>query len=154
LNGIEATRQIRKIDDKAIIIFITMHPDVAYAVEALRAGGSGYILKSSAGAEILEAIREALGGRVYVSPLINREVLQARMERTGDQVEAAPELTRRQREVLQLLAEGKSLKTVAAVLNISIRTAEFHKYRIMSQLGLHTNADLTKYAVKLGMTNL
>jgi DNA-binding NarL/FixJ family response regulator len=154
LNGIEAAREIRKINRKVKIIFLTMHKDPSYAVEALDAGGSAYILKSAAVAEILVAIREVLNGRVYVSPSINKEVLRVQMERTGRRDEAQTGLTPRQREVLRLLAEGKSLKEVAAALKISVKTVEFHKYRIMNQLGIRTNAEMTKYAVKVGVTRL
>jgi DNA-binding NarL/FixJ family response regulator len=154
LNGIEAARQIRKIDRRVKIIFLTMHPDVTYAAEALGAGGSAYVLKSSAGAELLEAIGEALSGGKYVTPAIDREVVRAEVQRTGRQDDLPGELTPRQREVLQLLAEGKSLKEVAASLKISIKTAEFHKYRIMKQIGVRTNAEMTKYAVKLGVSTL
>jgi DNA-binding NarL/FixJ family response regulator len=154
LNGIEAARQIRKTNRRVKIIFLTMHPDVTFAAEALCAGGSAYVLKSSAGAEILSAIQEAWSGRTYVTPSINQEVVHAQMERIGRRDGVESELTPRQREVLQLLAEGKGLKEVAAVLHISIKTAEFHKYRIMRHLGLRTNADVTKYAVKIGMTSL
>ena len=154
LNGIEAVREIRKINRKVKIIFLTMHADASYAVEALEAGGSAYILKNAAVAEILVAIREVLNGRVYVSPSINKEVLRVQMERTGRRDEAQTGLTPRQREVLRLLAEGKSLKEVAAVLKISVKTVEFHKYRIMNQLGIRTNAEMTKYAVKVGVTPL
>jgi DNA-binding NarL/FixJ family response regulator len=154
LNGIEAAREIRRINRKVRIIFLTMHADASYAVEALDAGGSAYILKSAAVAEILLAIREVLNGRVFVSPSINKEVLRVQMERTGRRDEAQTGLTPRQREVLRLLAEGKSLKEVAAALEISVKTVEFHKYRIMNQLGIRTNAEMTKYAVKVGVTHL
>ena len=154
LNGIEAARQIRKTNRKVKIVFLTMHPDVTYVAEALGAGGSAYVLKSSAGAEILEAIREALSGGIYVTPSIDREVVRVQMERAGRRDHVPTELTSRQREVLQLLAEGRSLKEVAATLNVSIKTAEFHKYRIMNRLGVRTNAELTRYAVKLGMAPL
>jgi DNA-binding NarL/FixJ family response regulator len=154
LNGIEAARQIRKINQRVKIIFLTMHADPTYAAEALEAGGSAYILKSSAVAEILLAIREALSGRIYVSPAIHSEVVRVQMERTGRHDEVQAGLTPRQREVLRLLAEGKSLKEVAATLKISIKTVEFHKYRIMNQLGIRTNAEMTKYAVKLGVSPL
>jgi DNA-binding NarL/FixJ family response regulator len=154
INGIEAARQIRKIDRRVKIIFLTMHPDVTYAAEALGAGGSAYVLKSSAGAELLEAIGVALSGAKYVTPAIDREVVRAQVQRTGRRDDLRGELTPRQREVLQLLAEGKSLKEVAAGLKISIKTAEFHKYRIMKQIGVRTNAEMTKYAVKLGVSTL
>ena len=154
LNGIEAAREIRKINRKVKIIFLTMHTDASYAVAALDAGGSAYILKNAAVAEILVAIREVLNGRVYVSPPINKEVLRVQMERTSRRDEAQTGLTPRQREVLRLLAEGNSLKEVAAALRISVKTVEFHKYRIMNQLGIRTNAEMTKYAVKVGVTHL
>jgi len=154
LNGIEAAREIRKINRKVRIIFLTMHADPSYAVAALDAGGSAYILKSAAVAEILVAIREVLNGRVYVSPSVDKEVLRVQMERTGRRDDAQTGLTPRQREVLRLLAEGKSLKEVAASLKISVKTVEFHKYRIMNQLGIRTNAEMTKYAVKVGVTHL
>ena len=154
LNGIEAAREIRKINRRVRIIFLTMHADPSYAVAALDAGGSAYILKSAAVAEILVAIQEVLNGRVYVSPSINKEVLRVQMERIGKRDEAQTGLTPRQREVLRLLAEGKSLKEVAAALKISVKTVEFHKYRIMNQLGIRTNAEMTKYAVKVGVTHL
>ena len=154
LNGIEAAREIRKINRKVRIIFFTMHADPSYAVEALDARASTYILKSAAVAEILVGIREVLNGRVYVSPSIDKEVLRVQMERTGRRDDAQTGLTPRQREVLRLLAEGKSLKEVAASLKISVKTVEFHKYRIMNQLGIRTNAEMTKYAVKVGVTHL
>jgi DNA-binding NarL/FixJ family response regulator len=154
LNGIEAAREIRKINRKVRIIFLTMHADPSYAVAALDAGGSAYILKSAAVTEILVAIREVLNGRVYVSPSIDKEVLRVQMERTGRRDDAQTGLTPRQREVLRLLAEGNSLKEVAAALKISVKTVEFHKYRIMNQLGIRTNAEMTKYAVKVGVTHL
>lgn len=154
LNGIEAARQIRKTNRKVKIVFLSMHPDVTYTAEALHAGGSGYVLKSSAGVELLEAIREALSGGIYVTPSIDREVVRVRMERTSRRGDGPAELTPRQREVLRLLADGKSLKEVAAILKVSIKTVEFHKYRIMNKLGLHTNAEMTKYAVKLGVSTL
>jgi DNA-binding NarL/FixJ family response regulator len=154
LNGIEAARQIRKINQRVKIIFLTMHADPIYAAEALEAGGSAYILKSSAVAEILLAIRQVLSGRIYVSPAIHSEVVRVQMERAGRHDEVQAGLTARQREVLRLLAEGKSLKEVAATLKISIKTVEFHKYRIMNQLGIRTNAEMTKYAVKLGVSPL
>ena len=153
INGIEATRQIRKVDRRVKIIFLSMHLDVHYAAEALGVGGSAYVLKSSAGAELLQAIGEALSGGVYLTPSINKEVVHTQMERTIRQ-DDVPNLTPRQREVLKLLGDGKSLKEVASILNVSIKTAEFHKYRIMKQLGIRSNAEMTKFAVKLGVSNL
>ena len=151
LNGIEAARQIRKIDRKVKIVFLTMHPDVTYASEALSAGGSAYVLKSSAGAEILEAIREALSGRLYVSPSINKEVVLIQMARAGRGNQ--PELTRRQREVLHLVSEGRSSKRMAEILHVSPRTIEFHRRSIMKMLALHTTAELVQYAIKHGIVS-
>ena len=152
LNGIDAARQIRKITRRSRVIFLTMHSEVAYAAAALNAGGSAYVLKSSMGAEILDAIGEALQGRNYVTPSIDRQEVLAQMGRAGRRDGVNLEPTPRQREVLQLLAEGKSIKEVAAALNLSSKAVEFHKYKIMKQFGLRNNAELTKYAVKLGIT--
>jgi len=151
LNGIEAARQIRKFNRKVKIIFLTMHPDVTYAAEALRAGGSAYVLKSSAGAEIREAARAVFSGRSYVTPSINKALVQAQMERPGRQDEVRFKLTSRQREVLQLIVEGRSSKEMAEVLHLSPRTIEFHKYRIMKELALRTTAELVQYAMKSGI---
>ncbi|MEO8034129.1 MAG: response regulator transcription factor [Acidobacteriota bacterium] len=147
LNGVEAARIIRKQKRPPKIIFLTMRPEVVYAVEALRAGGSGYVLKSSAGDQLITAIREVLDGRVYVAPLIAEPVMVAlRARGTNDHG-----LTARQRQVLQLIAEGRTPKEIGAVLNVSDRTVEFHKYRIMATLGLRTVAELVGYAVKRGI---
>jgi DNA-binding NarL/FixJ family response regulator len=153
LNGIEAARQIRKIDPKVKIIFLTMHPDVAYAAEALNAGGSGYVLKSSAGGRIVDAVREVLSGRTYVAPSIDRTLLKARMERAGRHDSVQFDLTARQREVLQLIAEGRSSKEIAEILHVSPRTVEFHKYRMMEALGVKSTAELVQYAVKHGIVS-
>ena len=154
LNGIEAVSQIRKFDSDVKIIFLTMHSDVTYATEALAAGGSAYVLKISAGEEILAAIESVLNGITYVTPSINPAVARALRDRQNHTSGPNAVLTNRQREVLQLLAEGKSLKEAADVLAVSVRTVEFHKYQIMRKVGLHTNAEITKYAVKLGITSL
>jgi DNA-binding NarL/FixJ family response regulator len=151
LNGIEAARQIRKANRKVKIVFLTMHPDVTYAVEGLRAGGSGYVLKSSAGAEIREAIREAQAGRTYITPSINRAVVQAQLQRPDSAAQC--ELTPRQREVLQLIAEGRTTKEMAEILHVTTRTIEFHKYRIMKALALRSTADLVQYALKRGIAS-
>lgn len=151
LNGIEAARQVRKINRKVKIIFLTMHPDVTYVVEGFRAGGSGYVLKSSAGAEIREAIREALAGRKFITPSINRAVVQAQLQRPDSPAQC--ELTPRQREVLQLIAEGRTTKEMAEILHVTTRTIEFHKYRIMKALALRTTAELVQYALKRGIAS-
>jgi DNA-binding NarL/FixJ family response regulator len=153
LNGIDAAREIRKRGIGAKIIFLTMHSDAGFAVEALEAGASGYLLKQSAAEELLAALREVLKGRTYVTPLIARDVFDTalRGQRAADRPSA--KLTARERQVLQLLAEGKSAKEIAAVLNVSTRTAEFHKYNVMDKLGLRSTAELTQYAMKHGLVS-
>lgn len=152
LNGIDAARDILAHHPESKIIFFTMHSEVAYANAALAAGASGYVLKS--GEELIKAIRAVLNGRTYICTAIVDAVKRAR--------EVSPNhgtanhgtidgLTGRQREVLQLLAEGRQVKEVAAVLKVSPKTIEFHKYRIMDVLGVRTVAELTRYAVKHGI---
>ena len=151
LNGVEAVRQIRKQGVKSKIIFLTMHPEAIYAVEAMNAGASGYVLKNEAGDELITAIREVLHGRTYVTPSLAEPVTHALQARRKNAQGTADRLTARQREVLQLLAEGRTPKEIAAVLNVSYRTVEFHKYRIMETLGLRTIPELAVYAVKTGL---
>jgi DNA-binding NarL/FixJ family response regulator len=148
LNGIEAGRQIRKTDQKVKIVFLSMHPDVVYVTEAIRAGGSAYVLKSSAGIEILTAVRHALQGKTYVSPSIDRAALDAQIKRERRPQHTPGNLTQRQREVLQLTAEGRNTKEIAEILHVSSRTVEFHRYRLMETLGLRTTAELVQYAIK------
>jgi len=151
LNGIDAARQIREDNLKVKIIFLTMHPEVTFATEALAAGGAGYVLKSSAGDELLTAIREATKERVYVTKSIADAVRRAASSRSNPWRSANDKLTARQREVLQLLAEGFYVKEIAARLNVSPRTVEFHKYRIMDELDIHTVAELGRYAARHGI---
>jgi DNA-binding NarL/FixJ family response regulator len=151
LNGIEAARRIRKIPHAPKIVFLTMHEDATFAKAAFRAGASGYVLKRSAPAEVMAAIQEAMRGRIYISPLVAGDLLNTLMEKHEHTERLKPELTSRQREVLQLLAEGKSPKQIAGLLNISVRTVEFHKYRIMVDTGARTLAELTRYAIAHGI---
>jgi DNA-binding NarL/FixJ family response regulator len=152
LNGIDAVRQIKKLDKQVKVVFLTMHPDVTYAVRAFEAGASGYVLKHSASSELLTAIHEAMKGRTYVTPMIAGELVQAYKGGTYRQAEEAQQLTQRQREILQLLVEGNSAKEVANLLNISPRTVEFHKYSLMSKLKLKSLSALIQYAIKHGFT--
>jgi len=157
LNGIDAARQLRKLVPDARIIFLSMHADPFYVTEAFRAGGVGYLLKRSAASELLFAIDEVMKGRVYVTPAVTKDVLKGvfgEAEASRRAPEKAPHLTPRQREVLQLVAEGKSIKEIATILDISIKTVEFHKSRIKDELGIHTTAELTKYAVSHGIASL
>ena len=150
LNGLDAADQLKALHPDIKVIFLTQNREPRYAVEAFRRKASGYLLKDSAASELTTAIREALQGRTYVSPLIAKGMLtHALNPEPGDA--GLRELSPREREVLQLLAEGKSMKEVAAVLDISPRTVEFHKYRVMELLGVKTNAELVQYAIKHGL---
>lgn len=151
LNGIEAVRQIKKTARDVRVVFLTMHADVSYAAKALEAGGSGFVLKTSAADELLTAIREAMKGRKYVTPALSTQVLEALGKRGSRPAESVETLTVRQREVLQLVAEGKTVKEIAGILHVSPRTVEFHKYRIMEQLGLRSTGELTQYAIRHGI---
>jgi DNA-binding NarL/FixJ family response regulator len=154
LNGIEAIRQIRKTERNVPVVFLTMHADATYAAKAFAAGGSAFVLKSSAGDELLTAMHEAMRGRRYVTPALSSQVLQDQAKLPDSRPRKSAEaLTTRQQEVLQLVAEGKTLKEIAEVLHVSSRTVEFHKYRIMALLGLHTTGELTRYAVKHGIVD-
>lgn len=154
MNGIEALRQIRLTDKKVRFIFLTMHPDVKYAVNAFEAGALGYVLKHSAPSELGVAIRNALRGKVYVTPLLAGEFIEGKKKGSQERHEETAYLTRRQREVLQLLAEGRSAKEIASLLNISTRTAEYHKYQMMKDIGMKTVAELVRYAVKHGIVSV
>jgi DNA-binding NarL/FixJ family response regulator len=151
LNGLDCTRQLHDTGCKAKILILTMHPDATLAQEALAAGASGYLLKSSPGSELKGALRDVLQGRTYLSPGVTRDAVEIMGRMTSIHEDVWARLTPRQREVLQLLAEGKSHKEVADILNISVKTAEYHKYSILDKLGLKTNAELVKYAVRHGI---
>jgi DNA-binding NarL/FixJ family response regulator len=151
LNGIEAVRQIKKVHPAIKVVFLTMHPDVAYAVSAFKAGASGYVLKHSAPDELITAIREALKGRTYVTPLIAGKLLHSYQSGSHSGTDTVLSLSSRQREVVQLLAEGRSAKEIAVILNISTRTVEYHKQQMMADLGIKTSAELVRYAVKQGI---
>jgi DNA-binding NarL/FixJ family response regulator len=151
LNGIEAALQLKKTDVEAKIVFLTMHQDVTYATKAFELGAAGFVLKHSAPSELVTAIREALAGRTYVTPMIAKDLMQAFRDGAAQRLAPAVELTPRQREVLQLFAEGHSAKEVASILRISPRTAEFHKASVMKLLGIHTTAELTQYAARHGI---
>lgn len=148
LNGIEAVRQIKKTDTDVKVIFLTMHPDVTYAVSAFEAGAMGYVVKHSAPTELTAAIRSVLKGKNYVTPLVGGEVMLNPTRGSRERREGSSHLTRRQREVLQLLAEGYQAKEIASILDISTRTVEYHKYQMMKDIGMKTVADLVRYAVK------
>jgi len=154
LNGIEAAAQLRDRGVKAKVIFLTMHHDVAYARRALAAGAAGFVLKHSAAAEVVTAVRNALCGQTYISPMIAGELLQSYREGEPGSGDTAERLTGRQREVLQLIAEGRSAKEIATILKISNRTAEAHKARILDTLGLRNTAELVQYAIHQGIISV
>jgi DNA-binding NarL/FixJ family response regulator len=154
LNGIEAARKLKEEGTRAKIVFLTMHPDPIYASRAIEAGASGYVLKHSASEELTAAIKEALRGGTFLSGALRSPALDEFTDETRRHVKATIELTPRQREVLQLLAEGKSAKEIGAILELSPRTVETHKYRMMDDLGLKTSAQLVQYAVKHGLVDV
>lgn len=153
LNGIEAARRIRKLLPSAKIVFVTQHVDRHYAQAAFQAGASGYVLKQSATSKLLTALQEVLRGRFYLSPELVKDIPEAFTRGNIDPSQLFGRgLTSRQREVLQLVAEGKSAKEVAAVMGISAKTVEYHKAAIMNELGIRTTAELTRYAIEHGLT--
>jgi DNA-binding NarL/FixJ family response regulator len=146
LNGLEAGRQIKQHYKTTKLVFVTMNEDPDLAAEAFRVGASGYLLKRSAASELTMAIREVMLGRSYITPLVATGLVGSLMH--FDEAKDGDVLTARQREVLQLLAEGHSMKQVAGVLNLTPRTVAFHKYRMMEQLKVKSTAELIQYAVK------
>jgi DNA-binding NarL/FixJ family response regulator len=150
LNGIDAARQLTQLVPESKLVFVTMHGDPTYVGEAFRAGAVGYLVKRCAARELVQAIRTVLAGRPYITPLVAADA-----PAMGTDPARAPgergRLTPRQREVLQLVAEGHSAKEIAAALTVSVKTVEFHKARIMEHLSLRTTAELTRYAVAHGL---
>ena len=147
LNGLEAARQLKALLPEVKIIFLTMNEDPDLAGEAMRIGAAGYLLKKSAASELFRAIQQAMTDKVYVTPQISRG-LRELFIRNPQRKQREKSLTPRQREVIQLLAEGRSMKQAADVLKVTPRTVAFHKYRIMEGLGLKTSAELVQYAIK------
>ena len=154
LNGLDAARRLRKLVPESRIIFLTMHADPTYASEAFDAGAAGYLLKRSAASELDDAIAAVLAGRRYLTPLVTGDALRSSVPRSVTVPPTLGRLTPRQREVLQLVAEGHSGKEIAARLGISAKTVEFHKASLMDRLGVRTASELTKYAVAHGVTQL
>jgi DNA-binding NarL/FixJ family response regulator len=154
LNGIDAMAQLRKDNADIKVVFLTMHHDPAYARRALEAGASGFVVKHSAPAELIMAIQAALKGQTFITPALASEVLRQAQHGSWDADDPAQSLTPRQREILQLLAEGRSAKEIAAALAISPRTVEYHKYQIMEAHGLHSTAELVHFAIKRGLVTI
>ena len=152
LNGLDAAHQVKQALPAVKIIFLTMNSDPELAAEAFRRGASGYLLKTSAAAEMVISVREVLRGRSYLSPRMSKDTVDLLRWQHKKLVQESERLTERQREVLQLPAEGKVMKEIATTLNMTTRTVAFHKYRIMEVLGAKSSADLVKYAVKNNIT--
>jgi DNA-binding NarL/FixJ family response regulator len=148
LNGLDAGRQIKKMLPGVKLVYLTMNPDADVAAEALARGASGYLLKTCAAAEMVFAVREVLRGKIYVSKALSRDAIDSLRWQHKELVSEEERLTDRQREVLQLLAEGKVMKEVGGILHMTTRTVAYHKYRIMEVLGVKSNAELVKYAVR------
>ncbi|MBI4169190.1 MAG: response regulator transcription factor [Acidobacteria bacterium] len=148
LNGLDSAREILRCSERTKAILLTMHTEDPYVLEALRAGISGYVLKTQATIDLVQAIREVTRGAVYLSPGVSRTVVEA--YRNKSDLPPDP-LSPREREVLQLVAEGKTTKEVAALLGVSVKTAESHRMRIMSKLGIHETAGLVRYAIRRGL---
>ena len=153
LNGIDAMARLKKDNPDIKVVFLSMHQNAAYAQRALKAGALGFVLKHSAPAELVMAMRAAMKGKTFISPALAGEVLQA-VEKGQGTTELSESVTPRQREILQLLAAGQSAKEIAAILAISARTVEFHKYQMMEAHGLHSSAELVHFAIKHGIVTI
>ena len=151
LNGIDAARQIKKALPDTKILFLTMHANTSYLREALAAGASGYLLKTSASRELAAAVQRVMKGDIYVSAGFGEELVAQARIRSRPIPRSRSVLTGRQREILQLVAEGRTAKQISDTLNVSVQTVAFHKYKIMNKLGVRTIAELTTYAVKEGL---
>ena len=153
LNGIEALEALRRDGFDIPVVFLTMHRDVAYARRALEAGAAGYVLKHAAASELLQGLRAALEGGTFVSPALAGKVFEAMKAGPSSEVDPISRLTPRQREILEMLAKGLSAKEIAAKVDISPRTVEFHKYQMMEALGTKTSAELIRFAIRHGIAD-
>jgi DNA-binding NarL/FixJ family response regulator len=148
LNGLDAGRQVKEMLPAVKLIFLTMNPDIEIAAEAFRRGANGYLLKTCAAAELVLGVRDVLRGKSYLSPVLSKDTVNFLRNQDKQMVAEDERLTERQREVLQLLAEGKVMKEVSTILHMSTRTVAYHKYRMMEVLGAKSTAELVKYAIK------
>lgn len=154
LNGIDAIARLRRIDARVRVVLLTMHPEAMYLRRALEAGAAGYVLKHAAPQELVAAIRTVLSGKTYVAPTLVGDLMRDPARRGGGSRDPLASLTARQREILQLVAEGRTAKEIGGALAISARTVEFHKYQLMDALGLHTTADLVHFAIRNGIVSV
>ena len=148
LNGIDAAREITKVSRKTKTVLLTMHTEDRYVIEALKAGVKGYVLKTQAAPDLVVAISEVFKGTIYVSPAVSGALVEAYLRKTDF---SEPPLTSRQRQVLQLVAEGKTTKEVASLLGVSVKTAESHRASLMDKLSIHETAGLVRYAIRIGL---
>jgi len=148
LNGLDAAKEIRRRSPRTRTILLTVHSEDHYVLEALEAGVHGYVVKTQAAADLVQAIREILGNAIYLSPTISRAVVEAYFDKATPPGDV---LSSRERQVLQLVAEGKTTKEIAGVLGVSIKTADSHRARIMRKLDIHDTAGLVRYAIRRGL---
>lgn len=156
LNGVEATRQIKSQHPEVQVLGLTRHENEEYIYQLLRAGASGYVVKQAAPAELVEAIRAVFEGDTFLSPSINPSMVEEYIRQAKAMVKSGPDerLTPREREVLQLVAEGRTNREIAQVLSISIKTVEHHRANLMSKLDLYSAAELTQYAIRTGVIDV
>jgi DNA-binding NarL/FixJ family response regulator len=156
LNGLDAARQLKHLVPESKLIFLTVHATPTYVAEAFKVGASGYLIKQSAAAELKQAIQAVRRGQHYMTPLVTKETMGTAFRPSKGPVCKRPvtALTPRQREVLQLIAEGKGTRAIASIMHISVKTVEFHRTRIMDELNLHSTAELTRYAIAEGLVDL
>ena len=153
LNGLDAARQLKRSMPEVKVIFLTVNEDPDLAAEAFRSGASAFLLKNSAASELLQAIQDVVHGRSYVTPLATRDMVD-NLLRPAETGSATRELSPRQREVLQLLAEGRTMKEIAGILKITPRTVAFHKYSMMEEFGIRSSAELVQFAIKKRIVSL
>ena len=154
MNGLEAARQLRKSIPKTKLLYLTMHASPRYAMEAFKVGAHGFLLKQSAVSELPQAIKAVLSGRYFLTPAIAKPVIDQALnpKATEEMKGTVADLTPRQREILQLIGEGKGTKDIATLLDISVKTVQFHKACLMEELNIHTTAELMRYAITQGFT--
>lgn len=153
MNGLEVAARVAKDLPGVRVIILSMHASEEYVLKALRAGATGYLLKDAATAELELAVRAAVRGETYLSPMISKHVIGDYVRRVGGEASSLEQLTPRQREILQLIAEGRTTKEIAHMLNISVKTVETHRAQLMERLDIHDVAGLVRYAIRVGMVS-
>ncbi|MFN7941807.1 MAG: response regulator transcription factor [Thermoanaerobaculia bacterium] len=151
LNGLEVAARLKQSHPETKVLVLSMHSNEEYVLKALRAGAAGYLLKDASVAELELAVQAVARGEIYLSPSVSRQVVDSYVERVGAETTIAPALTPRQREILQLVAEGHSTKTIAGRLGVSVKTVESHRAQLMERLAIHDLAGLVRYAIRIGL---